>query len=703
MDSPETEIGSLLDDCARATREFYPSISVACLQVHHHVIPFLPLESRISQAYGPKSQSDIVVKEGRESRWGCARVLEGHNDCCQCVAFSPDGGRLVSGSDDGIVRLWNVRTGAPLHIMTRRSCVASIAYSPDGKLVASGSLDNTVRIWNAATGLQVSEYTGHWDWVQRVAFSVDGLRIASACNRCEVHVWTTSANHRSTTVLKARGHVLWLAFLPPDRLAVASDGGSISIWELESGSCVEQRDLGNPIMAFAMAPDGKLAVSSTKAGGLTVWDTHTWTGRTIRRLSSATTDDGDSYGMHRASLSFSPDSTHLAIAINLSCEVWDTRIWTRIRQFQGHSGTVKAIQFSPDGSLLASASDDDTIRLWDLHVVELLRQDAPTTAFAMSPLGTIFVTVSSYNIVEARTVGSNEPVLTWHPEGSNETFGVMAISPDDSFLALCGYSDGHVRVFDLRSSQPHVILECTAECSVTRVSFRSDGRQIAFSGSSGAEAWDLGSSTCVWKLLSPERGWVVAIAFSPQKDLVACLEESHCSLVDTISGETVVRWDSSPQSKYPQSGLAWSTDGTRLLTCSWDGVVYVWDAASARASKQVRLLFHLDTEHRATVCSFFDGHRCIATDYGVFPIPPEHRPPCTAADLEPPSQEALLRLRDDGWIWRVRAGGDERRVCWLPLAYRPLWPTVGEDVIIVRDIIRLLVDSGRVVVIECRE
>ena len=699
MGSPETEIGSLLDDCTRAAREFYPSISAACLQVHHHLIPFLPVECRLSQVYGPRLQSGIVVKEGQGNRWdACVRVLEGHSNFCECVAFSPHGGRLVSGSDD--VRLWNLRTGALLHIMTGHDGgVVSIAYSPDGKLVASGSWDRTVRIWNAATGLQVGEYTGHSELVRCVAFSADGLHIASACG-CEVHVWTTGAAHHSAMVLEAPGEVLWLVFLLPDRLAVSSEDGSISIWELESGSCTEQHDLGNPIIAFAMAPDRKLVVSSMDTGELTAWDTDTWTERTIHRPSSVTSDDGDPYYTGRTSLSFSPDSAHLAITINLSCELWDARTWTRIRQFQGHSGPVAAVQYSPDGSLLASASDDCTIRLWDLHVAESLHQDAPTTAFALSPLGTIFATNSSDRIVEAWTVGSNEPVLTWHAEGSDKRFRAMAISPDDSFLAL---HNKDVRIFDMRSSQPHVILERAAEWNVEYISFRSDGSQVAFAGPGGAEVWDLGSSTCVWKFPSPEEDHVIGITFSPQKDLVACLEQLHCRLLDAISGETVVRWESRSDSTDAQMNLAWSTDETRLLTCTEDSVVWVWDVASARASKEVRLLFHFATEHRVEICSFFDGHRCIATDHSVFPIPPEHRPPCAAADLEPPSQETLLRLRDDGWIWRVRAGRGDRRVCWLPPTYRPRRPTIGDNVVVARDIVRLLADSGRVVVLECRE
>src|SRR5713101_1657946 len=98
-------MAELLGNCARMTREFYPVISVSCLQVHHHVMVFLPLESRLSQVYGPKQQPMIEVKEGREQMWNsCVRILEGHTDRCSCIAFSADGGRLVSGSDDRTAR-----------------------------------------------------------------------------------------------------------------------------------------------------------------------------------------------------------------------------------------------------------------------------------------------------------------------------------------------------------------------------------------------------------------------------------------------------------------------------------------------------------------------------------------------------------------------------------------------------------------------
>src|SRR5882762_3937877 len=149
VSSPQAEMmRSLLSDCARMTWEFYPAISVACLQVHHHVVPFLPVESRLTQAYGARSLSGIEVKEGRKQTWSpCVRVLDGRFGGCLCVAFSPDGGRVTTGAFDHTVGLWSVQTGALLQVMTGHSDnVCSIMFSADGRRIVSGSDDHTVRI-----------------------------------------------------------------------------------------------------------------------------------------------------------------------------------------------------------------------------------------------------------------------------------------------------------------------------------------------------------------------------------------------------------------------------------------------------------------------------------------------------------------------------------------------------------------------------
>ena len=111
--------------------------------------------------------------------------MTGDTDTVTSVAFSPDGKRIVSGSRDTTVRLWDADTGQQIgQPMTRhRDVVRSVAFSPDGKRIVSGSLDNTVRVWNVDTGpLVVGEPRGgqHTEGVLDVAFSPDSRHVAVA-------------------------------------------------------------------------------------------------------------------------------------------------------------------------------------------------------------------------------------------------------------------------------------------------------------------------------------------------------------------------------------------------------------------------------------------------------------------------------------------------------------------------------------------
>ncbi len=118
-----------------------------------------------------------------------------HPDWVRAVAFSPDGAWLVSGSNDGVVRVWDAATGELLAELTgHEDYVNSVAFSPDGNYIVSGSDDSTVIIW---WDLDLMDHSaresfvlrGHADWVNAVAFSPDGLLIASASDDGSVLLW----------------------------------------------------------------------------------------------------------------------------------------------------------------------------------------------------------------------------------------------------------------------------------------------------------------------------------------------------------------------------------------------------------------------------------------------------------------------------------------------------------------------------------
>jgi WD40 repeat protein len=131
--------------------------------------------------------------EGRETL-----TLTEHRDGVWSVSFSPDGKRIVSGSLDETVKVWDAQTGQEMLTLTGHSAfVRSVSFSPDGKRIVSGSHDKTLKVWDAQTGQETLTLKGHSTFVTSVSFSPDGKRIVSGSGEYrrpgKIKVWDISS------------------------------------------------------------------------------------------------------------------------------------------------------------------------------------------------------------------------------------------------------------------------------------------------------------------------------------------------------------------------------------------------------------------------------------------------------------------------------------------------------------------------------
>ncbi|MEO1528528.1 MAG: WD40 repeat domain-containing protein [Planctomycetota bacterium] len=108
------------------------------------------------------------------------------------MAFSPDGRRIISGSGDNTLKLWDSESGQELASLTGHSGrVRAVAFRPDGRWIVSGSGDRTLKLWDSESGQELASLIGHFGWVRAVAFSPDGRRIVSGSDDQTLLVWDT--------------------------------------------------------------------------------------------------------------------------------------------------------------------------------------------------------------------------------------------------------------------------------------------------------------------------------------------------------------------------------------------------------------------------------------------------------------------------------------------------------------------------------
>jgi WD40 repeat protein len=158
------------------------------------------------------------------------RELKGHTHTVMSVAFSPDGDRIVSGSRDSSVRVWDVRTGEQLREL--RSDANHVIFSPDSPRIVSGSESHSVRVWDVQAGKQLRMLRSHTNGVNSVAFSPDGDQIVSGSWDKSVRVWDAKIGEQLKDLKNHNHTVHAVAFSPDDnQIVTSSSDNPIHIWD----------------------------------------------------------------------------------------------------------------------------------------------------------------------------------------------------------------------------------------------------------------------------------------------------------------------------------------------------------------------------------------------------------------------------------------------------------------------------------------
>jgi len=211
-------------------------------------------------------------------------VITGRSPRLRTLAFSKDGKHLASASDiDDAVRIWDPLTGELVtELKGHTNGILSIAFSPDGLSLASGSYDKTVRVWDWKTG-KATILEGHHGSVNGVAFSGDGGSLASVSSDHTLRVWDLRGDQRDQVFEGSPGQLFSVAFHPQGRrLATVGQDKTVRLWDVVARQeILELEDVSGSLRQVAFSPDGRFLAVAGK-GVVRVWDS----GRVFPHVSS---------------------------------------------------------------------------------------------------------------------------------------------------------------------------------------------------------------------------------------------------------------------------------------------------------------------------------------------------------------------------------------------------------------------------------
>jgi RNA polymerase sigma factor (sigma-70 family) len=284
--------------------------------------------------------------------------VEGHQSWVGTLALL-DGKKVLTASQDGTIREWELATGKPLRRFPgQQSCGKSVAVSPDGHLLATGGGDGTVRLWDPGTGKELRQFPGHNRYVTFAAFSPDGKVLATAGGDCLIRLWEPATGKGLGELAGHRGSAYGLAFSPNGKvLASSSEDGTVRLWDVASGN--ELRELGGQqeeaAEPLAFSPDGKYLAGGGRHKAVFLWDVTT--GREVRRFEA---------GQASMGIAFSPDGKTLASATGDLVCLWEVATGKERLRLSGHHEPVVSVLFSRDGRLVISGSGDTSALVWDV-------------------------------------------------------------------------------------------------------------------------------------------------------------------------------------------------------------------------------------------------------------------------------------------------------------------------------------------------
>jgi len=314
------------------------------------------------------SNDDAHIRIRDASTGELQRTLESDGQMCTCC-FSSDSQSIASvNNGSSVVNIWNVTTGELLHSLDAEEAVMTVLFSPTQDTILTASEYGELRLWRGKTGERLLTIE---DAHHICCFSPDGGIVLTADDNdedSELKFWDAIDGRLLGTFEGHKGDIECCAFSPDGNMVISgSDDTTLKLWDSKTGKCKRTlRSHSGPVKFCAFSPNGKYALSSSEDNTVKIWDGKS--GRLHRTLGVEIVVTDETENAFVPLCAFSPDSLSvLTTTEDGEIKIWDSKTGELQNILEGHTDTINHVQFSPDGNVIASASSDCTLRMWEHH------------------------------------------------------------------------------------------------------------------------------------------------------------------------------------------------------------------------------------------------------------------------------------------------------------------------------------------------
>ncbi len=535
-------------------------------QLHNHQV--------FCVAYSPDGKRFATASEDRTvAVWDAATAkrlfgLQGFADDANWLVFTADGETLIASGEDGSIWRCNAHTGEDaIKIYQAPSAIPQIALSPDGQMLVAACWDGFVRRFAYPSMQELPSWSEPNDKIESVRFSPDGKTLIAAGRINGVKMWDAAATvHRHT--LQGTGEFKSLAVAHHRTWAAACNyDGAVYVFDYESGEMIRQlTGHVRRVLSVAISPDDSLIATADDSGGIRVWELAT--GRLLDILP----------GEARVwCLTFTPDGREIA-AVSAHGHVfrWPLGDWRWQRQVLRDSAPLGRLQFLPDRqSLVCLSSKPGEVILLD-HASQQLSKETVSLqepAIALAGNGQNWVVGHANGLIALWRRGEARP--RWTVPAHQTWVHALAITTDGKTV-LSGRADEPLRLWDAETGKSlgEIALEFP-RCYSFALS--SDGQTLALASFEGDLALIDWKTRNVKRRFSPPKAYFGEVmTLSPDTSLLAIAHENVIKLVKTdgsaaahvLLGHT-----------HRVHALAISPDNRTLASGSSDGTIRLWNTA----------------------------------------------------------------------------------------------------------------------------